>query len=106
MIRALPPTGACIDFSLGIPPPLSSPPHPLLSPELQAVELEMAPLLAAHTNKVYTFPGLFTRVHTVHEARLASGLDDEQVGGERGWRAHPSGRMYAPGYRISIWRGP
>ena len=43
----------------------------------------MAPLLAAHTNKVYTFPGLFTRVHTVHEARAGSGLDDEQVGGDR-----------------------
>lgn len=40
------------------------------SPELQAVELESAPLLAAHTNKLYMqIPGLFERVCAVHAAK-------------------------------------
>ncbi len=40
----------------------------------------MAPLLAAHDNKVSTFPGLFQRLDAVHAARgSASGLSPEQL---------------------------
>jgi len=39
------------------------------SPELQAVELEMAPILANHESKIYTFPGLFARVDELHSRR-------------------------------------
>ena len=41
-------------------------------PDLQAVQLEMAPLLAAHRSKVSTFPGLFARIAAVHDR-----LDDD-----------------------------
>lgn len=40
--------------------------------ELQAVQLEMAPVLAAHRSKVYTTPGLFERIERVHDS-----LDDD-----------------------------
>ena len=36
-------------------------------PELQAVQLELAPLLAAHRSKVAMYPGLFERVAKVHD---------------------------------------
>ena len=39
-------------------------------PELQAVQLEMAPLLAAHRSRVSTYPGLFARVATAYEGSL------------------------------------
>jgi peptidyl-dipeptidase Dcp len=39
------------------------------TPALQAVELEMAPRLAAHESKIMMLPGLFERVDTVHAAR-------------------------------------
>lgn len=39
------------------------------SPELQAVELEMAPILANHESRIYTFPGLFERLDALHEQR-------------------------------------
>jgi peptidyl-dipeptidase Dcp len=38
-------------------------------PELQAVELEMAPILANHESRIYTFPGLFERLDALHEQR-------------------------------------
>jgi Zn-dependent oligopeptidase len=38
-------------------------------PALQAVQTEMAPLLAAHESKVYTLPGLFEKIKTVHADR-------------------------------------
>ena len=42
------------------------------SPELQAVELSSAPLLAAHSSRVHMgIPGLFDRVAAVHAARAA-----------------------------------
>ncbi|GAX80240.1 hypothetical protein CEUSTIGMA_g7678.t1 [Chlamydomonas eustigma] len=49
------------------------------SPELQAVELEMAPILAAHSNKIYTYPGLFPRLEAVYNSRAHSDLNPEQV---------------------------
>jgi peptidyl-dipeptidase Dcp len=49
------------------------------SEELQAVELQMAPILAQHTSKVFTLPGLFERVAAVHAKREALGLSPEQV---------------------------
>jgi len=48
-------------------------------PDLQAVQLETAPLLANHETKVFTFPGLFKRIDFVYENRLSSGLNDEQI---------------------------
>ncbi len=41
------------------------------SPPLQAVELEMAPRLAAHESRVMMMPGLFERVDAVHAERAA-----------------------------------
>ena len=38
-------------------------------PELQAVQLDIAPVLAAHDNKIYTFPGLFPKIAAVHARR-------------------------------------
>ncbi len=48
------------------------------SPALQAVEREMAPLLAAHDSRVCNDAGLFARIDTLHAARDRLGLDDEQ----------------------------
>jgi len=48
-------------------------------PELQAVQLEMAPILAAHESKVFMLPGLFARIAAVYDARSTSGLDSEQI---------------------------
>ncbi|HEV7576168.1 MAG TPA: M3 family metallopeptidase [Caldimonas sp.] len=48
------------------------------SPALQAVEREMAPLLAAHDSKVYTHAALFARIDALHAARERIGLDAEQ----------------------------
>lgn len=48
-------------------------------PELQAVQLEMAPILAAHESKVFMYPGLFARIASVYDARATSSLDSEQI---------------------------
>ncbi len=48
------------------------------SPELQAVERELAPRLAAHTNSVFLNEGLFRRVEALNEQRAALGLNAEQ----------------------------
>lgn len=66
------------------------------SPELQAVELQMAPILAAHESKIYTFPGLFARLDKLHETRLGSSLNAEQV------RLPRRGGL-APSYACGNW---
>jgi peptidyl-dipeptidase Dcp len=38
-------------------------------PDLQSVQTEMAPLLAAHRSATFMFPGLFDRIDKVHEGR-------------------------------------
>jgi peptidyl-dipeptidase Dcp len=48
------------------------------SPELQAVERQMAPVLAGHDSKVYTNAGLFARLDALHGRREQLGLDGEQ----------------------------
>ena len=48
------------------------------SVELQAIDREMAPLLAAHDSRVYMHAGLFARVEQLHEGRGRLGLGDEQ----------------------------
>jgi peptidyl-dipeptidase Dcp len=48
------------------------------SPELQAVEMRMAPLLAAHESQGYMHAGLFARIDALHERRAELGLSDEQ----------------------------
>lgn len=47
------------------------------SPELQQVQRELAPRLAAHENAVYTHRGVFERVASLHARRDALGLDTE-----------------------------
>jgi peptidyl-dipeptidase Dcp len=48
-------------------------------PELQAVKDKMAGPLAAHENKVATYPGLFQKIDQVHSARNDAGLNSEQI---------------------------
>ena len=48
------------------------------SPALQAVEREMAPVLAAHDSRVYNDATLFVRVDALFAARESLGLSDEQ----------------------------
>ncbi|HEX2541896.1 MAG TPA: M3 family metallopeptidase [Caldimonas sp.] len=48
------------------------------SPALQAVEMRMAPLLAAQQSKVYMHGGLFRRIDALHARRGELGLSDEQ----------------------------
>jgi peptidyl-dipeptidase Dcp len=48
------------------------------SPALQAVQLRMAPLLAAHQSAVYMHKALFERVDALHERREELGLTAEQ----------------------------
>ncbi|MEO8312276.1 MAG: M3 family metallopeptidase, partial [Caldimonas sp.] len=48
------------------------------SPALQAVQREMAPLLAAHESRIFTHAELFARIDLLHERRDRSGLDAEQ----------------------------
>jgi peptidyl-dipeptidase Dcp len=48
------------------------------SPALQAVQREMAPLLAAHDSRVHTHAQLFARIDKLHTAREQSALDGEQ----------------------------
>ncbi|MBC7956855.1 MAG: M3 family metallopeptidase [Cytophagales bacterium] len=49
------------------------------SPELQAVEREMAAPLAAHSSAVYMNSGLFQRIDALHEMRDTLGLAPEQT---------------------------
>jgi peptidyl-dipeptidase Dcp len=48
------------------------------SPELQAVEREIAPKLAAHESAIFLNPDLFARVETLYARRAELGLNDEQ----------------------------
>lgn len=48
------------------------------SPALQAVELAMAPVVAAHTNAIYMHRGLFARIDALHSQRDTLGLTPEQ----------------------------
>ena len=48
------------------------------SPALQAVEMRMAPLLAAHQSRSHMHAGLFARVDALHARRGELGLDVEQ----------------------------
>ena len=48
------------------------------SPALQAVERNMAPILAAHHNSVYTNAPLFRRIDVLHAQRSTLGLGAEQ----------------------------
>jgi len=48
------------------------------SPALQAVQREMAPLLAAHDSRVFTHAALFARIDALHGRRDRIGLDPEQ----------------------------
>ncbi len=56
--------------------------HNLTSSEtstaLQAVEMRMAPLLAAHESRGYMHPGLFARIDALHARRGDLDLGDEQ----------------------------
>ena len=49
------------------------------SPELQIVQMQLAPRLAAHENAVFMHAGLFARIKALHEKRHTSGLDAEQL---------------------------
>jgi peptidyl-dipeptidase Dcp len=49
------------------------------SPELQAAQLQAAPLLAAHFSKISLNAKLFARLDAVHAQRAALGLDGEQL---------------------------
>ena len=48
------------------------------SPELQAVERDIAPKTAAHGSAVYMHAGLFARIEALHERRDALGLGAEE----------------------------
>ena len=48
------------------------------SPELQAVQMRMAPLLAAHSSAIHMHAALFERIDALHEERAALGLTAEQ----------------------------
>ena len=48
------------------------------SPALQAVERDLAPLMAAHNSAIYMHAGLFRRIDTLHMQRDAAGLSSEQ----------------------------
>jgi peptidyl-dipeptidase Dcp len=49
------------------------------SPELQAVQRELAAPLAAHLNAVYTDQALFARIDALHRERDALGLDPQSL---------------------------
>jgi len=49
------------------------------TPEIQAIEAEFAPKLAAHSDAIHLNPALFARIDAVHAARHDAGLDAEQV---------------------------
>ena len=49
------------------------------SPELQAVEREMAPRQAAHNNAIFMNVALFARIDSLHSQRQTLALDSEQL---------------------------
>ncbi|MDR1742323.1 MAG: M3 family metallopeptidase [Dysgonamonadaceae bacterium] len=49
------------------------------TPELQALNREITPLLSAHRDDINLNPGLFAKVKTVYENRAGLGLDKEQA---------------------------
>lgn len=49
------------------------------NPDLQAIERQVAPLLARHYQAIATDPGLFARIEAVDRARHALQLDEEQA---------------------------
>jgi peptidyl-dipeptidase Dcp len=49
------------------------------SPALQAVELQLAPRLAAHRNAIYMHAGLFERIDELHGRRSELDLDADQL---------------------------
>ncbi len=49
------------------------------NPEMEALDLKLAPQLAAHTDAVLLNPKLFERVQAVYDKRAASGLDAEAI---------------------------
>lgn len=51
----------------------------LSNEEIQAIELEMAPLLSAHTNAIYLNAGLFARLDAVWQRRADLNLDAESL---------------------------
>jgi len=48
------------------------------SPALQAVELQLAPRMAAHANAIFMHAPLFQRIDALHAQRASLGLDAEQ----------------------------
>jgi len=58
----------------------------LTNPELQKIQREMAPKLAAHTDTIRLNPALFTRIAALYEARATLGLDAESQ--RLLWRYH------------------
>ena len=46
--------------------------------EIQAIQAELAPKLAAHHDAIHLNPRLFARIDTLHERRDELGLDEEQ----------------------------
>ncbi len=49
------------------------------SPELEAVEQQVSPALAAHSDAIHLDRRLFARLDQLHSARHSLGLDDEQL---------------------------
>ena len=49
------------------------------NPALQALQAELAPVLAAHQDDIALDPALFARVKAVHDARASLGLDAESA---------------------------
>ena len=69
------------------------------SPALQAVEREMAPLLAAHDSRVYMHRALFARIDALHRRRHELGLGDEQLSRARALSHRLRARRRAHGGR-------
>ncbi|STR45553.1 M3 family metallopeptidase [Iodobacter fluviatilis] len=49
------------------------------NPELEAIELTLAPQLAAHNNMVYQQEGVFTRINALYQQRKDLGLNTEKL---------------------------
>lgn len=47
--------------------------------ELQAIDLELAPILARHWNQIYLNEALFARIDTLHKARSGLNLDPQSL---------------------------
>ena len=47
--------------------------------EMNAIRAEMAPKLAAHSDRILLNPDLFARVEAIHERRASSGLSPEEI---------------------------